>query len=258
MLDRWISWEQRESAAAEFDIIDVVELGAPSLEVKQHLRDIHLDALAGLSTFEKIARELGWGRMDDWLKNRVPSTLGLKRGVFGEVLAGAMLTQFHGYAIPVEKLRFRFSANQSPPFTDLVAFKVGVDELEEICFIESKLRTGSDTLAAKQAHDQLYADARVALPQILQFVAWRLDEQRSPLFGILMDYLRDRRSISDKDSFRVCLTWEDETWTESALSNMEGEVQLEHLTVHVTRIKDLVKLVDEVYASIGEPPSHEK
>ena len=253
VLDQWLFWVQRETGTAEFDIIDVIEARPPTPEIRQHLQQLHLDAFAGLSTFEKIAARLDWARTNEWLRSKVPSIPRLKRGAFGEVLSGAMLRQFHRYTVPMEKLRFRFTPNQSPPFTDVVAFRLDDHKLTEVCFVESKLRTTGDTSAAKDGHDQLLADAKVAQPQILQFLAWHLDQHGSPLFEPLMEYLYDRSTVSEKDTFRLYLTWEQERWTETVLSNLEGEVQLEPFTVCVTRIKDLAKLVDDVYASIGAP-----
>jgi len=67
-----------------------------------------------------------------------------------------------------------------------------------------------------------------------------------------MKYMRDREDRSDRDSFQLCLIWEHPAWSETVLQNLEdNEVELDCLTVHVTRVQNLAQLTEELFRSIG-------
>jgi hypothetical protein len=183
----------------------------------------------------------------------MPTLESVRRGDFGEALASAMLEEFHGYAIPVPKLRFKTAGNQTLPATDTLALKLDDSGLvEEACFVECKLRTVRDNRAAVDGYRQLLSDYENKLPEILVFVAHRLWEQRHSLFGAFASYLADRDHGIENDTFRLGLCYDTGKWDERALVDLEDSgVALPSLTAHVTRIDHLRALTDELFSELG-------
>ena len=118
------------------------------------------DARADPSLFRTAAEALGWDAVEEWLEDAVPTGTTARRGQFGEVLSAAALGEFHEYVVPVQKLRYAITAGQSLPSTDVLA--VALDEesqaIEEVCFVEVKLRTGPNTSFGTAGYRQLQVD----------------------------------------------------------------------------------------------------
>src|SRR5712691_11907730 len=105
------------------------------------------------------------------------------------MLICAILEQFHGYKIPVQKLRFKITKGESLPGTDILALKTNIEGLiTEVCFIESKLRTSSDNRAAIEGCNQLQGDYNSKFPDMVDFVTQRLYERQDPLFRPFLLY----------------------------------------------------------------------
>ena len=254
MLSEWLRWSVREpSPYTGFRVIDVTEAQLPTDGVVNHLRDLLTHARLDPKFLQEAAQYLGWDKVQALAAATQPKGLTARRGAFGEVLSSAMLEQFHGYTVPVQKLHFAISSDQSLPGADVVALKLDHEgEIIEVAFVESKLRTGNDTGAAVQGYEQLKRDYEKQQSDMLRFIAKRLHERNDPLFHELMRYMRDRGDRSDRDSFQLCLIWEQPVWSETVLQNLEeNEVELKRLTVHVTRVQQLAQITEQLFKSMG-------
>lgn len=251
MLSEWLRWSRREpSPFSGFRVIDVTESEPPTDIVINHLKDLLTYARLDPSFLQDAAKYLGWDNVRALIAEFQPLGTRARRGEFGEVLSSAMLSEFHNYLVPVQKLRFAISGDQSLPGTDVIALKLDKRRIAEVSFVESKLRTGSDTGAAVQGYDQVKRDYEERLPDMLRFVAQRL--HGDPLFDVFMEYMRDRMDTRDRDSFQLFLVWEQSQWSETVLRNLEdNEVELNRLNVHVTLIQDLADLTNSLFAMLG-------
>lgn len=254
MLNAWLGCSLRESPSYQgFSVVDGMESQTPSAAIRRHLQDLLRNARFDIGFLRDAAKYLGWSSVQARIAAAQPQGVTARRGEFGEVLSSAVLSEFHGYTIPVEKLRFAIRGDQSLPGTDIIALKLGSEGgISEVCFVESKLRTTQDTGAAQRGYEQLTSDHEQRAPEMLFYVAARLHDRRDPLFAEFMRYMRTRETAIDRDSFRLTLTWERATWSETVLQNLEDdEVELDPLTVHVVLIHDLAQLTDELFTAIG-------
>ncbi len=256
MLNTWIESTERDpSEYNTFTTWDLSEASSPSDEIKSELARRITDARTDRAFVREAATFLGWDGVRDLMDSVIPTVGTLRKGRFGEVLAQWVLEELHGYAVPVNKLHFALTQNQSLPGTDLLAVKVNTEgtEIVEVCLLESKLRTSADTGCGVEAHDQLVADARQRIPAIYRFTAERLREQGDPLFGAFMEYLRERRqSGGPSDTFRIFLTFDVEPWSETTLVNLhELPPDLAQLAAHKLLVTGLAQLIEDVYGSVG-------
>jgi hypothetical protein len=255
MLDRWLSSNQRESSSySDFEVIDVVQTSGPTSEMQSTLINLLRDSRFDPEFLGSMAEHLGWNVVrDSIVAGQMPKLMRIRRGDFGEVLINAILEQFHGYTIPVAKLRFKIIGNQSLPGTDALALKTdNQGAIVEVCFVESKLRTKVDYMAAVEGYKQLQEDYESKLPDILSFIAQRLHERQARLFNAFATYMRTRQDTTEMDTFRLSLCWENSEWREKTLENLQDEgVTLPELTVHLIRIHQLRQLTDTLFAELG-------
>lgn len=252
MIERWLLPENRNPQPFDtFDVIDVSELSGPDQELKAHLSDRLLQERIDPSFAEDVARRLGWIRSQAVLKARTPRGMRGRRGEFGEMLCCALLVAFHQYDVPIPKMRVAITGDQTLPSADALAIRLEEGRITETCFVESKLRTTGDTMAGVEGANQLKRYLSQDEPDILFFVASRMKDQGHALYELFMDYLADRTD-AERDFARLFLTWDEEAWTETVLTNLhESEDRPDRFTTHVVRIGDLAGLVDEVFAAIG-------
>ena len=252
MLNNWLVRQQRTpSGFDKFDVVDIGELAPPTDAVKIWLKDLLIDARVG-SDFLESARNVLGSRMKLLLEAALPNMLTIKRGDFGEALVDAVCQEWHGYEIPVKKLRFALGG--SPRGTDNLAIRLNANlEIVEVCYIESKLRSTTDNNAAKEAHAQLDKLLQTEMPIIHEFVLRVLYDQRSELFEPYLNYLKSRSETGGaQESFWIFLTYEKNRWSEVGLTNLEAEdIEVAPLSVKATRIENLVSLIDGLYNAIG-------
>ena len=254
MLKEWLCWLERDpSPYSEFRVIDVTEIQPPTDVVINHIRDLLIHARLDPKFLQDAAKYLGWDKVQALAASSQPKGFRMRRGEFGEVLSSAMLQQFHGYTIPVQKLRFAISSDQSLPGTDVIVLRLDSQrKITEVGFVESKLRTGSDTGAAVQGYKQLKHDYEQQQSDMLHFVAQRLYERNDLLKDEFMKYMLDREDRRDRDSFQLFLIWEQPGWSETVLQNLEdNDVELDRLTLHVTLVQNLGQLTEKLFRSIG-------
>lgn len=257
MLNQWLHWlPLAPNPYTKFSVIHVDHLEELQVEVRQQLQDLMIRSKIPETFLNRVTQRLKWDeeRMREQLIGRtVPNQTRAKRGEFGEILTCALLEHFCEFSIPVPKLWFKLTSGQSLPATDALAIKIdNTGKLMEVCYVESKLRTGSDNTAAVQAAKQLFDDTSVVVPDILSFVARVLDQKNSPLADIFVDYLADRSDTREKETYCIGLCWERGAWDDTVLQNLENdEIHLERLSIPVVRIQDLGTLTDELFKAIG-------
>lgn len=252
MLDQWLAPSGRPSGTyARFEVVDVAEAASPSTDVQSHLCDLVAQSSVDLHFLADITRRLGWGRAEQAVGQRLPQHSRAQRGRFGEVLGVAMLEQFDGYVLPIQKAHFAITGGQSQPSTDAVLVKLDDGSIVEVCFVESKLRTVRDRFAAVEGVRQLEADYAKDEHDMLLFTAARLYDQGNSLYDPFLEYMasRDEANI---DSFRLMLCYEDAVWTDHALDDLrDDEPTASPLTVHVTRVAELRELVETIFDRVG-------
>jgi HamA len=256
VLTNWLKCNARDSSAyAGFKVVDVVVIGHSNGDFKDYLANLLLTARVSPSFLASVEARVGWTMSRAMVSRMMPKQDSAKRGEFGEVLINGVLCEHQGYIMPVSKLRGKVTGGQSLPGTDSLAFRL--DEhmvVTEVCYVESKLRTGRNDATAVEAYEQLRADYESALPDIVIYVASRLEAEGSEYYGPVMDYFQDRQDTTDRDTFCISLCWEASKWTERILRNLEDNgIDLPRLSVHVIRLPRLRQLTDEVFGALGIP-----
>lgn len=224
---------------------------ARSPELLRFLQDLIKTSRFSREFLEFAADRLGWAATRKIIADKMPTQPKITMGDFGEALSVAILVEFERYAIPVQKLRYKITNNQTQPSTDALGFRVEGDNIVEACFVESKLRTVPDTGAPAQAYKQLNDDYMKDLPDILVFVAQRLFEMNNPLADTFMRYLRDRED-RDFDTFTVSLVYDKNHWNDASLDNIEElQVPLGKVSVQIVHVNELRALVKALYEELG-------
>jgi hypothetical protein len=261
MLYNWLSKDDRDIVTPNaLAITDIQEFCELSDDVSQHLSELVREARFDTGFLESMAEQLGWaGVRDQIIARAIPGNVTAKRGEFGEVLISGILEQFDGYTVPVRKLRFKITSGQSLPATDMLGLALDHDgNVSEVMYVESKLRTTHDDMAAVEGYKQLQNDYSSRLPDILIFVANRLYEQNNLLYESFRDYMGDRLDSRDKDVFCLSLCFDTDEWRERALENLEDYgIGKPVPRVFVIRLSNLRALTDQVFAGIGITEVHD-
>jgi hypothetical protein len=255
VLAKWLRTEPPASALyPSFEVIEHDQMVPTSEAIRNHLREILISARYDLAYLSDMAELLGWTAVRaDIIARGMPTTKNARRGQFGEGLTVAILEQIFGYVIPVRKLHSMITSDQSLPATDALALKLDrQEEITEVCYVESKLRTFVDTMAAVNGYKQLERDFNSRLPAILDFIAARLHDRNDHLFKSFRSYMQDRRDTTDRDTFRLGLCWDARAWTETVLESLhQNGVDIPRLTVHAIRLNDLRVLTDTLFTELG-------
>lgn len=248
-LDKWLLNVVRSPMSADFTVFDVSEQTERDASTKLFLESVIGKFLMNPIVLDGLRAHLGEDvRLA--LDAATPSTRNLRAGAFGEALSAEICERWHAYVVPLRRLRF---SGGSPPGTDLLALRIdGADQLTEVCYIECKLRTTNSTRTAFDAYEQLLHARQERIPVILNHVANYLADVNSHLLPSFIGYMSSRASQPASDSYRIALTWENETWSQTVLDNLQdGDLQLTPLTVDVIRIASLRDLIEEIYGGLG-------
>ena len=248
-IDNWLSNQQRQTGSFDFTIFDVSEHSprtAFTLELLKELLSRFFFDPQVLKDLRSVLGETAKLALDA----ATPSTPSLRAGAFGEAISAEISERWHAYLIPLRRLRV---TGGSPPGTDLLALRVGEQgRLQEVCYIESKLRTTRSLGAALDAYEQLRRTRQERFPIVSQYVVNYLAATNSPLYEAFVEYLASRASQPATDSYRIALTWDDSSWTEEVLKNLEDKgVELTPLSIDVVRLAELRDLINVVYDSLG-------
>jgi hypothetical protein len=250
-MERWLTPDVRNpNPYKTFAVIDYKN-NPPTEEVKNYLCELLRQNRIDLKFLEAAKKRLSWEKLKLLEKAKIPNQLSVKRGDFGEAVSSATMSKLHEYRIPVSKLHFSITGNQTLPSTDVLAIKEDGKRITEVCFVESKLRTTASKQTAVQGCQQLDNDQSMAVPHMVLFAANRLYEIGDPLSGKLLDYLESRED-NNIDTSSLNLYFEDSIWSEEVMENLEAlKTKLPHLTVRVTRVVGLGALTDELFARLG-------
>lgn len=265
MIGTWLhSLLRIPSAYKEFDLFDIDEHQTLTTDMERYLEKLLLEARLNTDMLKEAAKILGWTRTQELLvAPTLPRKPNKRAGDFGEVLTNALLAEMYGYTIPVQKIRFGVSDEQSQPGTDTIAIKKNDGAITEICYVESKLRAKNDSyscLAAVQGYQQLKTDYSDKVPDMISFVLARLYDKQDPLFYGFLNYINKRQDLTSIDRFRIGLVWEHDTWQERILELLEEEVEgsTPKLSVHRVRIHGLKAIVEKLYDNIGVDIIHDE
>jgi hypothetical protein len=249
MFSGWLSASVRNPSGFSFAVTDLTEPASPP-SIDQ-LASIMRDGYWGEDYLTNLADRYGWTAIkQNLLDARAGTRLAIRRGDFGEALAGEYLKEVEHYHVPVNKLRFKVTASQTLPGTDCVAFNVQDGKLTEVCYVESKVRTALDLAVAVQGCKQLQKDAAEAVPQIIPFIARQLSQGNDVMAQIVEAYLFSRDT--ELDTFKLLIFHDSSCWDERVLQNLHDEdLRLSPLTTYCVKIAKLAQLSDSVFAHLG-------
>ena len=244
----WLHPERRQQSIFSFDVTDIAENS--EARSPTDLANVLRESYIGHEYLAKLSERYGYEAVRDRLLGSRSGTRPIvKRGDFGEAVTTEYLKSVEGYCIPILKLRYKITANQTLPGTDCLGLRIADGALVEVAFVESKFRASPDTAVAVKAAKQLKHDADESYPEILIFVARQLKESSSPLADVFETYLFDRNV--GLDTYVIMLLHENAIWNEGVLTNLEDEeVQLEPLHAYVARITALTELSDAAFSLI--------
>lgn len=256
MLSNWLSWKLSDPTTyTNFSLFEIEEKTQMDQNIRSHMTRLLQEARLDSAVFQAMANHFGWKETERLLVEITqPTGQKMRRGFFGEVLICAALVELFGYVIPIRKWRYAITTDQSLPGTDAIAIKKQGDAISEVCFVESKLRTTGDTSASVQGYRQLKGDYSQKIPEMIFFVLCRLHESKDPLYEDFLQYVNDRRDLTNMETFCLGLIWDYDTWTETVLSNLEEELEENNaprLLVKRIRIKNLAKHIEELFEKIG-------
>jgi hypothetical protein len=242
--------QPRGPGTFRFHATDHQELVEPDEEIIRHLGQVVLRTKTDPAFLERMGNAVGWP--DASARLRRSTREAVRRGDFGEAIAAEALEEFGGFSIPVRKLRFQPDPEGTLHGTDVIAFRISTTgELEELHFVEVKLRTFRDLPRAVEAHDQLSTDRAKGYADSLMFVGERLWETDRAMFKAFEDYLL-RRERPERGSYGIFLVWDTAAWDEDVLLRLdEVDPLLEPLEVRVMTARELKALVEAVYDTIG-------
>jgi len=243
--------DKMPTSYSNFKTIDVDEISNNcSEDILYYISDLFGTHIFRKEFLKEINDILKWEKVQEYIdiSSILPTQSNIKKGDFGEILFSSILEEFHDYIIPVTKIQYKIIPNQSLPRTDILALRIKDNLINEVCYVESKLRTTNDTYAAVEAHDQLKEDYNTKMPEILIFVLRILSYKNSPLLPKFKIYMQDRKDNKNYDTFRISLCWEKSKWSDTVLKNLDDNgVKLSKLHVHVIKINNLSNLVDKIY-----------
>jgi len=212
-----------------------------------------IDAKNDPEILADMAAYMSWDRISDYLKKRAPSQDNMKKGDFGEALINYILKNHFDYIIPVQKLRFKLSKDQSLPSTDSLALKLDGEDILEICYVESKTPTRYTTTEIKKAYEQLQGDYDKDIPDMIMFILEVVKNSNRCLYNILHKYLKSRELQKDKDRFVIGYTSEKMIWSCTSLKNLDEVIKEDYppTLLNLFLIKNLEKKIGFIISKIG-------
>ena len=131
---------------------------------------------------------------------------------------------------------------------DVFALKTKEDEITEISFIESKVRTSKDLQILIKSLKQLDDYYNTHLTDWNEYCIIKLYETKSQYFKPFAKYLTNRNELPSIDSFKIYLFINKEIWDNKILKNLiDSEETLQNLDIIIIRIKNLANLIKHVY-----------
>jgi hypothetical protein len=245
----WLHGVARKPSPYGFEVTDLAERTQPGPDVVAGLGEIMVVAKTRPEVLERMARALGW---EDALARLRRGRKGVRRGDFGEAIACEILEAVDLLSVPIRKLRYQTDPEHTLHGTDVVGFQLGNDgSLEDLHFLECKLRTFRDLTAGVKAHDQLSNDRLAGYADTLMFLADRLYETAPVLLEAFESYLGER-DRPERGSYGIMLVWDSAGWDEDVLARVdEIDDRLSPLHTRIALVSELAPLIEKVYDSVG-------
>ena len=147
------------------------------------------------------------------------------------------------------KAAHRKRKENSLPGTDVLAAFVNDGEIQNLVFVEAKLRTARERRIVLQAARQAIADSENGHAPMIAFVLRRLHESDDQMFKPFLNYLARRRGGDQGDLPYVYLVLEQGTWSGNDVSVLDDICPLPPgFRVSVVEIGNLAELVRQSYS----------
>jgi predicted restriction endonuclease len=255
LLSTWLKVDNsQEINISKFSINLLKESCNINDDIKNHVKKLIRYSVVDEELFEIVKNMAGWqGAVETLVDPSLPENPKFKRGFFGEVVTSNTLIEIFDYIIPIQKLEYAMN-KQSLPGTDVIALKVENNEITEICYLESKLRTsesGINTLVTT-AYEQLNKDLSLKIPSMSTFLLKRLHKEKHHLFSNFFQYLINRTSSFEKEIFRIGIVCDINIWNVIALQKLNEYLEdslTQRIVVDVILVKNLATLIDELFQS---------
>jgi Cap4 SAVED domain len=248
--------DESEAGFVRFNLVEKIPFdGEIAARISKALTSARVNEVAGA----QLQTRLGKTKYREFLaKVAAPKRDTVRKGDFGEVLAACCLEDTLGYHVPVKKLRYaKIRRDDLPTGIDAIALAVDASSrLSEVCFLESKLRTGQDNGFAVEAHDQLELTWRESLSEHQLFMMNVLADRGHVLLDDFLAYMADQHTCVE--SFSIALHSEATAWSDLALEKLsELPPSLKPLTVYLFRVSQLAAAIQESFDHIGLTPDDE-
>lgn len=248
VIDQWLEEALADESIDGRRVIAVGEREAPNDEVRAYLVRRLVNHRISLEVARDMVDILGWDAVERRLQ---ATTIPVRRGDFGEMLATAVLETFDALLLPVSKVRYQMHADQTLVGADLVGLRISDGKVESLHFGEVKLRTAPDTVAGRDAHQQLERWLEEEFADIIMFFGQRLEELDDTVYSSYVEYLAD--GDHRDDNYHVVLVFESSAWSSTVVQNIpQPPDQLDPLTIRFARIERLADLVTETYARLQQ------
>ncbi|MHC1761758.1 MAG: Hachiman antiphage defense system protein HamA [Negativicutes bacterium] len=257
MINQWLVEELRESAQFCFSVTDVTEKTPVTENIKKHIAMHLITCYRNPSYLKTMFQNKTPNTLEEYLKTLVfvPSDpanqlmQNTRQGDWGEVLVSLLLIELRKLIVPTPKLRWKINNEKSMFGTDVFAISFGTDdEISQLVYCEVKTRRTYDHQLAVEAYASLYRDNSSSLPQIIDFVARTLFEQKRYEDATKMLHAFDNIDQLPKN-YEIYLIVEKSQWEEKTLSKLNATPPLlPCLNINILLIDDMQSLVNEINA----------
>ena len=237
-----------------FKTIEYVETNSLNNSAVEFLSTLIRENTVDEEFLKYMQKKLKW----DWGKiyatfviESQPNHDNLKKGKFGEIFHGQILEEFYNYVIPIKKLQYQFTKDQSLTGTDMIAIKIKEEKITEICYVETKLRTSNDYSAISEAYKEIIQSKSSSMNSLLKFILKELYKTNKMLHSQLTEFISE---MMHDDKFRIGAIFEKKIWRQKYIEKLNDCMQKSDfdLTVDIVKINNLEELVNNSYKAIGE------
>ena len=135
---------------------------------------------------------------------------------------------------------------------DILAFRTNNNDISEVIYVESKVRTSGVSGVLCECSNQLDEFNNSYFNQTLNFYGNILQMTNDSLYNSFSNYVGNRSDLRNLDSFKISLTTEDSINLTKELKNLiDYEPNLPKLHVINISIENLADLIDRVYQSMN-------
>jgi hypothetical protein len=184
MIDNWLKSTSSTPVHSLYGMINVVEIGTPSNDIKNYLGKEILSSYRNLDHLKVLYEHQSEDTLKAYIKDYVlPSnannlTRNVRQGDFSEVLASLIVSFFEKRIVPLKKMRWKFNKDKSVFSTDMLAHNDG-ETISDLYYyeIKSRLNTtykeGTEPLRfyiTVHAHNNLLKDSQQPNEGIADFL----------------------------------------------------------------------------------------